>query len=135
MARAQKYEERLAAHGVKSTPQRLAVARVLLERPQHLAADDILARLKDRGLSVSKATVYNTLRLFAARGLVREVVVDPERVFFDSTTAPHHHFWHEDTHELADIPSAAVRVTGMPELPKGTTQTGVDVIVRVRKAR
>jgi Fur family iron response transcriptional regulator len=128
-------DARLVAHGVRPTPQRLAVARVLLDRPQHLSADDILGRLRERGLAASKATVYNTLRLFVAKGLVREVVVDPDRVFFDSTSEPHHHFWHEDTHELADIPDSAVRLAGLPELPKGTVQTGVDVVVRVRKAR
>jgi Fur family iron response transcriptional regulator len=132
---AAEFEARLLAHGVRPTAQRLAIAGVLLDRPQHLAADDILARLAARGQRVAKATVYNTLRLFAQRGLVREVVVDPERVFFDSTTAPHHHFWHEDTHRLADVPEAAVQLSGLPALPAGTVQTGVDVIVRVRKLR
>ena len=126
---------RLAAHGVRPTPQRLAVARVLLDRPQHLSAEAIAARLKARGLSASKATIYNTLRLFADRGLVREVLVDPERVFFDSTPGAHHHLWNEDTHELTDIPSLPVGLDGLPPLPPGTEAAGVEVIVRIRRRR
>jgi Fur family iron response transcriptional regulator len=123
----------LAAHGVRVTPQRLAVARVLLDRPQHLSADVIAARLRARGLSASKATIYNTLRVFAAQGLVREVVVDPERVFYDSRVDAHHHFWNEDTHELTDIPALGVALSDLPPLPPGTETAGVDVIVRLRR--
>ena len=56
---------------------------------QHLSADQVLERLQAAGSKVSKATVYNTLRLFADRGLVREVMVDNTRLFYDSNTAPH----------------------------------------------
>lgn len=125
----------LERHGVRPTPQRLAVARVLLDKPQHLSADMIGARLRARGLVASKATIYNTLRLFAAQGLVREVLVDPQCVFYDSTPDAHHHIWNEDTHELTDIPPVAVTLGRLPGLPAGTETTAVDVIVRVRRRR
>src|SRR5688572_5808074 len=56
--------KKLEQHQVTATPQRLEVAEVLLERPQHLSADQILERLREGGSRVSKATVYNTLKLF-----------------------------------------------------------------------
>jgi Fur family transcriptional regulator, iron response regulator len=121
-------------HGVLPTPQRLEVAEVLLARPQHLSADQILERLKDAGSRVSKATVYNTLNLFSDRGLVREVMVDPVRKYYDSTTHAHHHFYNVDSGELYDIPDDAVGFSALPELPAGTTGAGVEVLIRVKNS-
>ncbi len=119
-------------HGILTTPQRVEVAMILLERPQHLSADQIIERLRADGSSVSKATVYNTLNLFSARGLVKEVMVDPVRKFYDSTTRAHHHFYNVDSGELSDIPDAQVQFCGLPELPEGTEQESVEVLIKVR---
>ena len=123
---------RLEQHGVLPTPQRLEVADVLLERPQHLSADQILERLRQGGSTVSKATVYNTLKLFGERGLVRELTVDPDRRYYDSTTHAHHHFFHTETGELSDIPEDQVEILKLPALPAGTEQESVEVLIRVR---
>ena len=119
-------------HGVLPTPQRLEVADVLLSKPQHLSADQIIDKLREENSSVSKATVYNTLNLFEKRGLVKECLVDPERRFYDSTTQPHHHFYNADTGELSDIPMSDIEVSGLPQLPSGTQLEGAELIVRVR---
>lgn len=127
--------QRLEAHGVLPTAQRLAIARVLLDRPQHVSADQLLAMVNANGGKASKATIYNTLRLFCDKGLIREVIVDPSRVFYDSTTGPHHHFYNVDTGELTDIPQDSVSFSRLPSLPEGTREDGVDVVVRLRSAR
>jgi Fur family iron response transcriptional regulator len=88
-----------------------------------------------RHAETSKATVYNTLKLFLERGLIRELIVDPDRVFYDPNTTPHHHFYDVVTGELTDIPAEGVRVEGLPPLPPGTVAEGVEVIVRTRPAR
>jgi Fur family iron response transcriptional regulator len=119
-------------HGILPTPQRIEIATILLERPQHMSADQLLERLRGVGSGVSKATVYNTLNLFSERGLIREVMVDPERKFYDSTTRPHHHFYNVDSGELSDIPDARVRFRELPALPEGTEQQSVEVIIKVR---
>jgi Fur family iron response transcriptional regulator len=124
----------LHGHGITPTQQRVEIAAILLECKQHLAADQVIARLGEADASVSKATVYNTLGLFAERGLVREVMVDATRVFYDSNTAPHHHFFDVDDGELTDFPSDAVRIERLPALPPGTVADSVDVVIRVRKA-
>lgn len=126
---------RLEAHGILPTAQRLEIARVLLAEPQHVSADQLLAKVLAAGGRVSKATVYNTLRLFSEKGLVREVHVDPERVFYDSTTAPHHHLFNLDTGELVDIPPEKVAFSRLPDLPADTVREGVEVIVKVRNRR
>lgn len=118
--------------GILATPQRLEVAAILLEKPQHLSADQIIERLRSNGSAVSKATVYNTLNLFSEHGLVKEVMVDPIRKFYDSTTHPHHHFYNVDTGELADIPDAEVSFAELPDMPEGTERASVEVLIRVR---
>ena len=124
--------ERLKQHGIQPTPQRLEVAAALLDRAQHLSADQILERLRAAGSRVSKATVYNTLKLFREQGLVRELTVDPDRKYYDSTTHSHHHFYHVGTGELSDIPEDQVRIMDLPALPPGTEQESVEVLIRVR---
>ncbi|MFA5685650.1 MAG: Fur family transcriptional regulator, partial [Lysobacteraceae bacterium] len=89
--------ELLASHGIQPTLQRLEIAQVLFARDWHLSADDVLRRVNQESARVSKATVYNTLGLFASRGLLREVIVDPNRVFYDPNTDDHHHFYNIDT--------------------------------------
>ncbi len=125
---------RFDLHGIQPTSQRLAVAAVLLQKPQHLSAEQIIGQLRAKGSTVSKATVYNSLNLFGERGLIKECLVDPERRFYDSTTSPHHHFFNADTGELSDIASDNIRVTGLPELPKGTELESAELIIRVRNS-
>ncbi len=128
----QSIENQLRVHGVKPTPQRIEIGRVLLSRPCHLSADDILLALRAAGSEVSKATVYNTLNLFSEKGIVREVAVDPTHLVYDSTTSLHHHFFNEDTGELVDIDADALEIKGLPSLPEGTVTESVELIVRVR---
>lgn len=122
----------LADRGVLPTAQRVELAQFLLARPQHLSAEQVLSAIRERGLRISKATVYNTLNLFRERGLLRTVDVDPTRQFYDSSTGPHHHFYNVDTGELIDIPSESVSLDVATALPQGTEQAGIEVIVRVR---
>ncbi len=82
---------------------------------------------------MSKATVYNTLNLFAGKGLLKALQVDPERGVFDSNVTPHHHFHVEDTGELIDVPPGAVAFSRLPQLPPGTEPVAVEVVIRVRR--
>lgn len=125
----------LVAHGIGPTAQRVQIAEVLLARPQHLSADQILASVNRGGGHVSKATVYNTLKLFHQKGMVREIIVDPSRVFYDSTTGGHHHFYNVDSGELSDIKPGDIAFERLPELPPGTETDDVEVIVKIRRAR
>jgi Fur family iron response transcriptional regulator len=119
-------------HGVQPTPQRIEIAGILLAKPQHVSADQIIDRLRAQGSGVSKATVYNTLKLFSERGLVKECLVDPERLFYDSTTTPHYHFYNMETGELTDIPHEAVQVIGLPEMPKDFHLDSVEIVIKGR---
>jgi Fur family iron response transcriptional regulator len=124
---------KLQASGITPTQQRVIIGRLLFARPQHLSAEQVLGLVNAAGeAKVSKATVYNTLNLFARRGLVREVIVDPTKVFYDSNTSAHHHLFNIDTGLLADVLPGQLCVTGTPELPQDMVVMGIDVVVRVR---
>lgn len=122
----------LASSGITPTPQRVEIAKILFVRPQHLSAEQVIGVLKQGDLAVSKATVYNTLGLFAEKGLVREVIVDPSKVFYDSNCTDHHHFYDVDSCTLTDIDAREIVIDGLPDVPRGKAVDRVDVIVRVR---
>jgi len=135
MERQSLIEQQLRAHGIKPTPQRLEIGRLLLTRPRHMSAEQILIDLRATGSAVSKATVYNTLNLFAEKGIVREVAVDPKHLVYDSTIGPHHHFFNVDTGQLTDIDADSLEIKGLPTPPDGTEAESVELIVRVRNRR
>lgn len=122
----------LRKHGVSPTTQRLQIASILLSKYQHLSADQVLKAVNEHYTIVSKATVYNTLNLFAEKGLVRQVIVDPNKVFYDSNVRDHYHIYNEESGELIDIEPGQLEISGMPELPVNTVECGIDVIVKVR---
>ncbi|MEJ2629871.1 MAG: Fur family transcriptional regulator [Acidihalobacter sp.] len=124
---------RLREHGITPTQPRIEIGRILFCGPQHVSADQVLAKLSTSRRGVSKATVYNTLGLFAEKGLLREVVVDPSKLFYDTNVSPHHHVFHTDSGRLEDVPVDQVHVTALPDLPEGLRMEGVDVVIRVSR--
>ena len=127
-------ERRLRGSKIVPTRPRLAVAQVTLARPRHLTAEQVHAAVKSNGDQASLATVYNTLKLFTQRGLLREVIVEPGRVFFDSETRPHHHFYDPGTGELTDIPADELGRFDLPQPPAGKVIADIQVIVRIADA-
>ena len=123
---------RLRGHGINPTHQRIEIAHALYSRCEHLCADQVLAIVNERHPETSRATVYNTLNLFVQTGMIREVIADPSRVFYDPNTRPHYHLYDVRTGELTDIDAASIQVSGLPALPDGVVTEGVDIIVRVR---
>lgn len=126
---------KLKSSGVSPTNQRVDIAQILFAKPQHLSADQILKMVNEESNSTaSKATIYNTLGLFAKKGLINEVIVDPSKVFYDSNISKHFHFYNTDTGVLTDIPVDAINVDNLPELPEGTVSTDLEVIVRIKNS-
>ncbi len=126
---------RLQACGIRATAQRLQIAELLLATPQHLSAEQIAETLRGRGVEVSKATVYNTLNLFAARGLIRQLAVDDTRSWFDSNVQPHYHFHDESTGALTDVALPEVQFSRLPAVPAGMEVASLDLVIRLRPAR
>jgi Fur family iron response transcriptional regulator len=126
-------ERRLSGCGIRPTAQRVRIASLLLSAPQHLSAEQILANLRSSGARVSKATVYNTLNLFASRGLIRQLSVDGSRAWFDSNVDPHYHFHDLSSGALIDVPVPEVEFSRLPAPPPGTEVAGIDLVIRLRK--
>ena len=125
---------RLRAAGLRPTRQRVALAQLLFDAAdRHVTAEQLHGEATAAAIPVSLATVYNTLHQFTAAGLLREVVVEPGRSYFDTNIDDHHHFYCESSGMLQDIPGAAVTVGHLPQAPAGTEISRVDVIIRVRR--
>ena len=123
---------KLKSADVTPTAQRLDIANIIFAKPQHLSAEQVLKMVNEDSPSVSKATVYNTLGLFAQKGLIKEVIVDPSKVFYDSNVSKHFHFFNTDTNELTDIPVDEIHIEQLAELPEGTSASSLEVIVRIK---
>ena len=120
--------------GLRPTRQRIALAKLLFgEQPRHASAEQLHLEAEDGGVSVSLATVYNTLHQFRKAGMLREIAVDGTRTYFDTDTSNHHHFYVEDEERVIDIPSNQIDVIGLPDAPKGMEISHVDIVVRVRR--
>jgi len=126
--------DQLRASGLRPTRQRLALAKLLFDGgDRHMTAEMLHAEALGSNIRVSLATVYNTLHQFTSAGLLREIVVDASRSYFDTNTSAHHHFFFESSGKLEDIPGDDLVVTQLPEPPDGTDIKSVDVVVRLRK--
>lgn len=128
----QRAMDRLRHAGLRPTRQRLALAhRLFVSGDRHVTAEQLHSEALADEASVSLATVYNTLRQFKKAGLLRELVVDSGRSFFDTNTCHHHHFYYEETGKLVDVPGDSVTVSTLPPPPAGTSVSSVDIIIRV----
>jgi Fur family iron response transcriptional regulator len=122
----------LRAVGLRPTRQRLALTRLLFDKgDRHVTAEQLHGEALAAAIPVSLATVYNTLHQFTSAGLLREVVVEPGRSYFDTNITDHHHFFCEAIGLLKDIPAEDLTVIGLPLPPSGTEIGRVEVIVRV----
>jgi len=99
---------------------------------RHVTVEELHKEAIAAAIPVSLATIYNSLHQFTAAGLLREVVIAPGRLYFDTNVEEHHHFFWESTGMLQDIPEQDITVLGIPAPPVGTVISSVEVMVRLR---
>ena len=125
--------DRLRSAGLRLTRQRLALAKLLFGRmDRHVTAEMLHGEAQEARVPVSLATVYNTLHQFTDAGLLKEIMVDSGRSYFDTNTSHHHHFYCETSGELSDIDSGDVAIDLLLEPPSGKEVFGIDVVVRLK---
>src|SRR5262245_3348839 len=108
--------ETLRDSGVQPSAQRVAVAQYVLHTDAHPSAEQVFSTVRKTFPMLSRATVYNTLNVLVAKGLLRELVLAPGKVVFDPKTEAHHHFIDERTGRIHDVPWDAVRASGVDSL-------------------
>jgi Fur family iron response transcriptional regulator len=123
--------------GLRPTRQRIALADLLFEKgDRHVSAESLFEEARASGVSLSLATVYNTLHQFSAAGLLRSISVDSSKTYFDTNTGNHNHFFVEETNEVIDMPmDNMLSLPDLPEPPEGMEIASVDIVVRVRRKR
>jgi Fur family iron response transcriptional regulator len=120
--------------GLRPTRTRVALSTLLFAKgDRHVTAEMLFEEANQAKVSVSLATVYNTLHQFTEVGFLRQVAVDASKSYFDTNNTEHHHFYIEDRHELMDISPTNVVVGKAPVPPDGYEITRIDVVVRLRR--
>ncbi|VAW18980.1 Iron-responsive regulator Irr [hydrothermal vent metagenome] len=122
----------LRGAGLRPTRQRVSLAALLFSQgDRHTTAENLYEEAHDAGVRISLATIYNALHQFTEAGLLRELAVDGTRTYFDTNTGDHQHFFIESEGEMIDIPAPSLKVTGIPDLPRGKRIDRVDVMIRL----
>jgi Fur family transcriptional regulator, iron response regulator len=123
---------RLRAQGIQPTPQRLAVADYVLATTAHPSAEEVWKRVRRSCPTVSRATVYNTLKLFAEKGLIKALCMREGALVFDGRVDPHHHVVDEGSGEVYDVEWEAIAVKGTAAL-EGFSVREYQVVMHGRK--
>ena len=124
--------ERIRSAGLCPTRQRIALAKLLFQgENRHVTAEMLYKEAMSEKMTVSLATVYNTLHQFTEAGMLREITVDANRSYFDTNTRSHHHFYFEKNGNLGDIPDGMISVDKLPEAPEGTIIKSVEVVITI----
>lgn len=125
--------EKLRGVGLRATRQRLDIGSLLFSgKDRHVTAESLHDEAVASGMKISLATIYNALNQFTEVGLLREVLVDPSRTYFDTNTSSHHHFFNIESGHLTDIPHEEICLPGLPILPEGQVIDGVDILIKIK---
>lgn len=120
--------------GLRPTKQRIIIADILLNGfNRHFTAENLQNEISISGNKMSIATVYNCLKKFKNAGLIKQVESYTDTAIFDTNNVSHHHFLNEETGELIDINNNEINLHKLPDIPKGFINSGVDVIIKLKK--
>ena len=123
--------------GLRPTKQRVELANLLVgdQTHRHVTAEELFEKAKADRISVSLATVYNTLHTFSDTGLINKIIVDGTRCYFDTRLDNHSHFYWEETGKLTDAPGNFLEIKNLPAPPMNSEITNVDIIIRLKERR
>lgn len=100
----QEVHHHLETYKINPSFQRAAIMQYMLENFNHPTVDQIYADLLPTIPTLSKATVYNTLKLFVDKKAVRSIFIDEKNVRYDAQTYPHAHFKCKRCGSIYDVP-------------------------------
>ena len=128
----QRTKEILRANDLRPTKQRVLIGNFLFDGvDKHVTAESLFKKLSNEQRGVSLATVYNTLHEFCKKELLNKITIDTDKVYFDTNISWHHHFFSDKEKILLDIKSQDVKISSMPNAPKGKKIKKVELIIHL----
>lgn len=120
---------------LRPTKQRLALAKLLFDGDdRHVTAEALHKEASNLGTKVSLATIYNTLHQFTEANLLKEVIVDSNRTYFDTNVSDHHHIYYKDEEMLHDISADDLVISALPDVPAGKRISAVNVVIHMENS-
>ena len=122
----------LKSSPLKVTTQRTRLIEILFKNgDHHFTAEDIYKEVNDNNYKISLATIYNCLNQFTKHEILKSVRLSSDKIYFDTNTKGHHHFFCKSTEKLSDIKSSEVEISSLPKIPKGKKLESVEVVVNI----
>ena len=117
---------------LKLTTQRTRLIEILFKNgDHHFTAEDVYKEVNENNYKISLATIYNCLNQFTKHEILKSVRLSSDKIYFDTNTKGHHHFFCKSTEKLSDIKSSEVEISSLPKIPKGKKLKSVEVVVNI----
>ena len=117
---------------LKVTNQRVRLIEILFKNgDHHFTAEDVHKEVNKNKYNISLAKIYNCLNQFTKHHILKSVRISSDKVYFDTNTEEHHHFFCKNSEMLSDIKSSDVEISNLPKLPKGKKLESVEVVVNI----
>ena len=119
---------------LRPTKQRTAIINALIsEGDTHVTASSLGKILEKNKFKVATATIYNNLNELSEKGFLKKVLVEKDRMWFDTNLRSHYHFYDEEEDTLTDVNKNKIEFLAFPKLPKGKDLKSLDIIINVKK--
>ncbi len=117
---------------LKVTIQRTRLIEILFKNgDHHFTAEDVHKEVNKNKYNISLATIYNCLNQFTKHEILKSVRMSSDKVYFDTNTEGHHHFFCKSTEKLSDIKYSDIKITNLPKIPKGKKLKSVEIVVNI----
>ncbi len=94
----------LSEKGIKPSLHRMKVLEYLVNKKNHPTVDAIYKDISPDIPTLSKTTIYNTLKTFQNSGIVQAITIEDNEVKYDADIDKHAHFKCTECGQLYDIP-------------------------------
>ena len=122
----------LKSSPLKVTKQRTRLIEILFKNgDHHFTAEDVYKEVNDNNYKISLATIYNCLNQFTKHDILKSVKLSSDKIYFDTNTKAHHHFFCVSTEKLSDIKSSDIEISSLPRIPKDKKLKSVEVVVNI----